>query len=54
MQTVITIKECYHGLIGIAKDYLSAIDFLVNKNWLDGKFKIWVNELDEIYSNPLR
>jgi hypothetical protein len=43
MQYVITVQEDNHGLIGIAKDYPSAIDFLVNENWLDGKFEVWVD-----------
>ena len=47
MQTVITIQEDNHGLIGIAKDYSSAIDFLVNKNyWLNEKFEVWVDNED--------
>lgn len=46
MQTVVTIQEDNHGLIGIAKDYLSAIDFLVNENWLDEKFEVWVDNED--------
>ena len=41
MQTVVTIQEDNHGLIGIAKDYPSAIDFLVNENWLDENFEIY-------------
>ena len=43
MQYVITIQENNHGLIGIAKDYPSAIDFLVNEDWLDGNFEVWVD-----------
>ena len=46
MQTVVAIKEDNHGLIGIAKDYPSAINFLVNENWLDGKFEVWVDNED--------
>ena len=35
MKTVICIHEDNHGLIGIAKDYKSAIDFLIREEWLD-------------------
>ena len=43
MQMVCLIKEDNHGNIGIAKDYPSAIDFLVDSDWLDGKFEVWVD-----------
>ena len=46
MQTVVAIKEDNHGLIGIAKDYPSAINFLINENWLDEKFEVWVDNED--------
>lgn len=36
MKTVITINEENHGQIGIAKNYVSAIDFLINDYWLTG------------------
>ena len=42
MNTVILIEEDNHGMIGVAKDYPSAIDFLVNEGWLDGSFEVWV------------
>ena len=35
MKTVICIHEDNHGLIGVAKDYKSAIDFLIREEWLD-------------------
>lgn len=44
MQYVITIQEDNHGLIGIAKDYPSAIDFLVNENWLDGNYELYKDD----------
>lgn len=43
MQTVVLIEEENHGMIGVAKDYPSAIDLLVNQDWLDGKFEVWVD-----------
>ena len=36
MKEVICIQEDNHGLVGIAKDYKSAIDFLMREEWLDG------------------
>lgn len=35
MNYVICIYEDNHGLIGIAANYLAAIDFLIKKNWLN-------------------
>ena len=49
MQTVILIEEDNHGNIGIAKDYLSAIDFLIN-DWLDSKFEVYCGVFDETKS----
>ena len=33
--TVISMWEENHGFLGIAKDYLSALDFLIEDHWLD-------------------
>lgn len=38
---VITINEESHGYIGIAKDYYSAVSFLVNNDWLTKYDDIW-------------
>ena len=40
---VITIEEDNHGLIGIAKDYKSAVQFLVDSDWLDDRFEVFVD-----------
>ena len=40
--TVIQIHEDSHGLIGIAKDYKSALDFLVNNNWIEDSTEVWI------------
>lgn len=37
---VIVIYEDNHGMIGIAKDYESAINFLLQNHWLDSEFEI--------------
>ena len=39
--TVVVIDEENHGFLGVAKDYDSAIDFLVKNNWLDQSTMIW-------------
>lgn len=46
--TVIHIYEDNHGLIGVAKDYKSAIDFLIEKDWIDEDTEIeedWTVEM---------
>lgn len=43
MQNVILIEEENHGIIGVAKDYPSVVDFLVDRDWLDGKFEVWAD-----------
>ena len=43
MQKVVLIEEDNHGQIGVAKDYPSAIDFLVNQGWLDNEYQVWVD-----------
>lgn len=36
MKTVCLIYEEDHAMIGVAKDYKSSIDFLINEDWLCG------------------
>lgn len=43
---VIVIHEDNQGMIGIAKNYESAIDFLLQNQWLDSEFEI----MDEEYN----
>lgn len=45
--TVIQIHEDNHGLIGIAKDYKCAIDFLINEGWIDDYAEVFVGENEE-------
>lgn len=42
--TVVKIDEYYHGFIGIAKDYASAIRFLYDEKWLAEDTEIWDEE----------
>ena len=45
MKTVILIEEENHGIIGVAKDYSSVVDFLVNEGWLDESFYLRVEKV---------
>lgn len=44
---VILVHEDNHGLIGIAKDYQSALAFLVKHDWLNGLCEFWDDENSE-------
>ena len=55
---VILVNEYSHGLLTVAKDYQSAIFYLINNNWIkettncyDDETDSW-KRLDEIISNP--
>lgn len=55
MQKVIVVSEDDHGLIRIAKDFQSAVDFLIKDYWIDEGTEVyneakseWVR-LDELY-----
>lgn len=39
--TIVVINEENHGLLGVARDYISAIDFLVRDDWLDRFTEMW-------------
>lgn len=41
---VITIYSNDHGLIGIAKDYNSAIQFLIENHWIEDYTELWLGE----------
>ena len=46
--TVILVYEENHDLITVAKDYKSAIKFLINNRWIEESMEVW-NE-DGTYS----
>ena len=46
--TVILVHEENHDLITVAKDYKSAIKFLINNRWIEESMEVW-NE-DGTYS----
>lgn len=48
--TVILMHEDNHGLLGVAKDYESAIDYLLQNQWLDIETEIYSIERDELCS----
>ena len=41
---VIIMNEDNHGFIGLAKDYPSAVKFLIDNGWLDDYTEVWVRE----------
>ena len=45
-ETVILIIEENHGIIGIAKDFSSAIDFLFNNDWMTPETELY-NPFDD-------
>ena len=47
--TVILVHEENHDLITVAKDYKSAIKFLINNRWIEESMEVW-NE-DGTYSH---
>ena len=46
--TVILVNEDNHGLLTAAKDYKSAIKFLIDNRWIEESTEVW-NE-DDTYS----
>lgn len=40
MKVTVISEEC-HGYIGIAKDFESAVDFLLTNHWIDSQLEIW-------------
>ena len=45
------IHEDNHGVLGVADSYESAVQFLIDNEWLTEDFEIWNSE--EYYSRPL-
>lgn len=45
--TCIVINECNHGILGIAANYKSAINFLIAEDWLSDYTDIYSKEKDE-------
>lgn len=41
---VYIIHEDNNGVIGVADSYESAVQFLVDKEWMTGNFEIWDSE----------
>lgn len=40
MKVIVISEEC-HGYIGLATDYKAAIDFLVDKQWMEADIEIY-------------
>lgn len=48
--TIILIHEDNHGLLGVAKDYESAIDCLIQNQWLNIDTEVYSTEKEEYTS----
>lgn len=44
MKTAVVIYEDNHGMVGLAVDYESAIDFLVSNEWLKPKMELLLED----------
>jgi hypothetical protein len=55
MQETIVVSEENHGLLCIAKDFQSAVDFLIKEYWIDEATEVYVDarsewvRLDELF-----
>lgn len=50
MKTVVLINEESHGLIGIAKDYESALLYLFNDPWIDDRTEVCVGDDEHLHN----
>lgn len=48
--TVILIHEDNHGLLGVAKDYENAIDYLIQNQWLNTDTEVYSTKKEEYTS----
>ena len=44
--TVILIEEDNHGLIGVANNYYNAVNWLIDKGWIDDNSEVWNDASD--------
>ena len=57
--TVILVNEDNHGLLTVAKDYKSAVKFLISNRWIKESMKIWDengishSRLDELFGEDV-
>lgn len=51
---VILIHEDNHGLLGVAKDYESAINYLLQNQWLNTNIEIYVDDGDDFKAKSLK
>lgn len=49
MKRVCCVYEENHGMIGVAKDFSSAIDCLIEQDWLDGNTEL-VDEDENLFT----
>ena len=56
--TVVLVNEDNHGLLTVAKDYKSAVKFLINNRWIEESMEVWHEDgtyrrLDEFFGEDI-
>ena len=56
--TVILVNEDNHGLLTVAKDYKSAVKFLIDNRWIEESMEVWNEDgtyrrLDEFFGEDV-
>jgi hypothetical protein len=56
--TVILVNEDNHGLLTVAKDYKSAVKFLIDNRWIKESMEVWHEDgtyrrLDEFFGEDV-
>ncbi len=56
--TVILVHEDNHGLLTVAKDYKSAVKFLIDNRWIEESMEVWHEDgtyrrLDEFFGEDV-
>ena len=56
--TVILVNEDNHGLLTVAKDYKSAVKFLIDNRWIEESMEVWHEDgtyrrLDEFFGEDV-
>ncbi len=56
--TIILVNEDNHGLLTVAKDYKSAIKFLIDNRWIEESMEVWHEDgtyrrLDEFFGEDV-
>ena len=56
--TVILVNKDNHGLLTVAKDYKSAVKFLIDNRWIEESMEVWnedgtYSRLDEFFGEDV-